>query len=68
MVKILKYNNKCRKLCAKARKSGKSADYTRYKQYHSTLNRLKLSESRLFYAHVFEKIDKNAKMLWEVLN
>ena len=67
-VKLLKYNTKCRKLCAKANKSCKEADFVKYKNYRKTLNRLKLFEKSCFYGDLFSKIGKNSKMLWEVLN
>ena len=41
-VQLKHYNQKCRKLCNKARVSGSVKDHEYYKQYHNTLNRLKL--------------------------
>ena len=67
-VQLLKYNKKTRHLCKKAKETGDPADYVKYKQYRKTLNRLKTFEKRNFYSTVFQKIGKNAKMLWEVLN
>ena len=67
-VRLLKYNNKSRKLCMKAKTTGKYEDFERYKNYCITLNHLKLSEKRSFYDSLFKKIGKNSKMLWEVLN
>ena len=67
-VKLKRYNQKCRKLCNKARVSGLEIDFIKYKQYHNTLNRLKLHEKRVHYSDLFQKIRKNAKLLWNVVN
>ena len=67
-VKLCKYNQKCRKLCKKACKSGNQDDFVRYREYRKVLNWVKQFEKRNFYKEVFSKIGKNTKMLWEVLN
>ena len=45
-----------------------SADLDKYKRYRNTLNRIKLHEKRVFYKDVMDKIGKNSKMLWDVVN
>ena len=67
-VQLKKYNVKCRKLCDKARSTGRLEDETRYKRYRNTLNRLKLHEKRKHYQDMFLKIGKNSKLLWNVMN
>ena len=67
-VRLQKYNNKCRKLCDKARKSGRECDHVRYKKYRNIVNRLKLHEKREHYRETFAKIGKNSKLIWSVIN
>ena len=67
-VKIRKYNARCRKLCNKARISGKESDFRKYKQYRNILNKLKVFEKRNHYDDLFKKIGKNSQLLWNVLN
>ena len=67
-VQIQKYNSKCRKLCNKARLSGNQSDFSRYKQYHNILNRIKKHEKQVFYDSLFKKIGKNTKLMWNVIN
>ena len=67
-VSLLKCNQKCRKLCKMATQSGLSMHMERYRKYRQALNRVKQYAKKSFYANVFEKIGKNSKMLWEVLN
>ena len=67
-VKMKKYNNKCRKLCDKARRSGKVSDFERYRNYRNILNRLKWFEKRMHYKQLFTKIGKNSKLLWNIVN
>ena len=67
-VKIRNYNARCRKLCNKARISGKESDFRKYKQYRNILNRLKVFEKRNHYDDLFTKIGKNSQLLWNVLN
>ena len=64
----MKYNNKARKLCEKAKNTKNPQHFEHYKKYRQTLTRLKLSVRRQFYSNLFQRIGKNAKMLWEVLN
>ena len=67
-VKICKYNSKCKQLFKKARQSNNSALIAKSKMYRATLNQLKLSEKRTFYNNLFNKIGKDSKTLWSVLN
>ena len=67
-VQLMKYNRKCKKLCKRAKKSGHPDDMLRYKMYRNTLNRLKRFEKQKFYKEVFQKIGKNTKLLWNVIN
>ena len=65
---MLKYNQKCHKLCNKARKTGKEDDHKFYRAYRNALNRIKLHEKRQHYKQLFDKIGKNSKLLWNVVN
>ena len=67
-VKLKIYNQKCRKLCNRARASGSETDHKRYRQYRNVLNQIKLYEKRTLYAQLFKKIGKNSKLLWNVVN
>ena len=55
-VKIKKYNQKCRRLCSRAKDSGLLSDFQKYKNYRNVLNRIKLHEKRVHYSNLFEKI------------
>ena len=52
-VSIKRSNQKCRKLCAKARASGLSSDYERYRAYRNALNRIKYHEKCTHYDNLF---------------
>ena len=67
-VKLKKYNQKCRKLCNKARRTQSESDHRYYRSYRNTLNRLKEFEKRCHYKEVLNKIGKNTKLLWNVIN
>ena len=67
-VQLKKFNCKCRKLCEKARISGKESDFERYRNYRKVLNRVKLHVKRVHYDEVFKKIGTNSKLLWNVIN
>ena len=67
-VNIKRYNRKARKLCEKARTSKKEDDYRQYKSYRNVLNRIKLHEKRAHYVELFQKIGKNSKLMWNVIN
>ena len=67
-VKLRKYNQKCRRLCMKAKNSGLECDHIKYGQYRNILNRIKLHEKRAHYSELFIKIGKNTKLLWNVIN
>ena len=66
-VKLKKYNNKCRKLCNKAKNSGLKKDHDFYKKYRNTVNKLKLLDKKAHYKEAFNKIGKNSKLLWNVV-
>ena len=66
-VKIQKYNQKCRKLCDRARTSKDPAKFNKYKEYRNALNRIKHHEKRAYYKELFERIGKTSKFLWEVV-
>ena len=67
-VKYKRFNLKSRKLCQRARVSGTLADTIKYRTYHNTLTRLKMYEKQVHYEHVFKKVQKNSKLLWNILN
>ena len=67
-VQITKYNQKARKLCMKAKKSGLEIDHIAYKTYRNTLNKIKAFEKRQHYRTLFDKIGRNSKVLWNVIN
>ena len=67
-VNLMKYNQKCKKLCTKAKATGHPDDVSRYRCYHNVLTRLKLHEKKQHYKEVFQKIGKNSKLLWNVIN
>ena len=67
-IKICKWNQKCRKLCNKARVNKSTESFLKYKSYRNTLNRLKLSEKRTHYKKLFDKISNNSRNLWSVFN
>ena len=67
-VSLKKCNVKCRKLCDKARLSGQESDHKRYKEYRNLLNKIKRCEKKSHYKHVFDKIEKNSQLLWNVIN
>ena len=67
-VSIKKCNQKSRKLNKKANNSGLESDYRKYKEYRNVLNKIKQSEKRKCYNELFQKIGKNAKLMWSVMN
>ena len=67
-VNLKKCDNKCRKLCNKARRTKSKIDHDYYKCYRNTLNRLKLHEKRKHYKEIIQKIGKNSKLLWSALH
>ena len=67
-VSIKRSSQKCRKLCAKANKSKLESDYKKYKLYRNVLNKIKQREERTHYVDLFNKIGKNSKLLWDVVN
>ena len=67
-VSIKKCNQKCRKLCAKAKRTGLPTDHDTYVGYRNALRRVKVIEKRNYYHNLFQKIGKNAKLLWNVVN
>ena len=67
-VRIKRYNRKTQVLCKKAKSSGLEIDHIRYRQYQNTLNRPKQHEKWEHYKNLFQKIGKNSKLLWNVVN
>ena len=67
-VKFLKYNRKCKKLCAQAKNSKSKDDINKYKEYRRSVNVLKRHDKKAFYCKLFEKISNNTKTVWSVLN
>ena len=67
-VKLSKLNLKCKRLFKKSHLKNDIALYEKYKVYRKTLNRLKLHEKHVFYKELFQKIGKDARTLWSVLN
>ena len=67
-VSIKKYNAKCCRLCNKAHLTGSLNDITKYKQYRNTLNKIKQHGKKMHYDDLFNKIGKNTKLVWNVVN
>ena len=67
-VRICKWNSKCKKLFRKFCETRTHSDHVRYVNYRRTLNKLKVYEKRTFYSNLFEKIGKDSRNLWSVLN
>ena len=67
-VSMMKCNKKSRKLCNKARQTGSDADHSKYKNYRNALNKIKMYEKKMHYKALFDKIGKNSKLLWNVIN
>ena len=61
-------NVKCRKLCKKAKLSGRKEDFDKYRNYRQVLDRLKKHEQLSHYKSVFQKIGNNSKLLWNIIN
>ena len=68
LVKLLKYNRKSRQLCNRAHKTGDVADFRKYRNYRNILNRLKVYEKKCYYSDFFNKIGRNSKLMWDVIN
>ena len=67
-VQLCKYYMKCKCLFRLAHEKKDENLMLKYKQYRQVLNRLKLSEKRTFYSNLFNKIGKDSRTLWSVLN
>ena len=67
-IKLCKLNQKCRVLCDKARILQTESAYIRYRSYRKILARIKQMEKRQHYTKLFQKIGKNSRNLWSVLN
>ena len=67
-VSMKRCNQKCRKLCDKARRTSLEIDHIKYKKYRNVLNRIKVHEKRVHYSTLFKKIGNDSKLLWNVIN
>ena len=67
-VNLQKCNNKSHKLCMHAKLSRKEIDFVRYKTYRNTLNKIKMVEKCVHYRNLFEKIGRNSKLFWDIVN
>ena len=67
-VKLRKFNVKCRKLCKKAKNSRNESDFKYYKSFRNIVDRIKAYEKKTHYRDLFQRIGKNSKLLWNVVN